>query len=106
MAKFLFHVSYTEEGVKGVMKEGGTARLAAAQKLAQSLGGSIEVFYFAFGDTDVFTIGELPDHASAAALALTIAASGAVTVKTTVLMTPAEIDQASKKSPIYRPPGK
>ncbi len=69
------------------------------------LGGKLEVFYYAFGETDLYCIAQMPDNVSAAAVSLTVAASAAVTVNTTVLMTPEEMDQAGKKTPSYRPPG-
>ena len=104
MQKYLIQANYVNEGVKGLLKEGGTSRRAAVEKLVKSLGGNIEAFYYAFGETDVFVIAEVPDNASMASLALTINASGAVTVKTTVLMTPEQIDEAIKKAPSYQPP--
>jgi uncharacterized protein with GYD domain len=87
------------EGVKELLKEGGTSRRAAAENLVKSVGGSIEAFYYAFGETDLYVIVELPDNASMAALALTLGASGAIANKTTVLMTPEEVDKAVKKTP-------
>jgi uncharacterized protein with GYD domain len=107
MPKYLIKANLsTGDGVKGVLKEGGTARRAAVEQLFQSLGGRVESFYFAFGETDVFIIGELPDNASAAAGSLTSTASGLVTTKVTVLLTPEEVDEAAKKSVTYRPPGR
>jgi uncharacterized protein with GYD domain len=73
--------------------------------MVKSQGGTLEAFYYAFGETDVYVIVELPDNASAAALALTVNSSGSAAVKTTVLITPEEVDQAVKKTPSYRPPG-
>src|SRR2546427_644259 len=105
MAKYLVQGNYVGEGVKGLLKEGGTSRRAATEKVAQSLGGTLETFYYAFGDSDIYVILELPDNASAAALALTAEASGTVVVKITVLMTPEELDTAAKMTPTYRPPG-
>jgi len=105
MPKYLVQATYTAEGAKGLLKEGATSRRAAIEKLAASVGGSIETFYWAFGETDVYLILDLPDNASAAAIALTVAASGAVALKTTVLMTLEEVDAATSKSPSYRPPG-
>ena len=105
MAKYLLQANYVGEGIKGLLKEGGTSRRTAAEKAIKSLGGTVEAFYYAFGETDVYVIAELPDNVSMAALALTVSASGAVTAKTTVLMTPQEIDEAAKKTPSYRPPG-
>jgi len=105
MPKYLFKANYVGEGIKGLLKEGGTSRRSVIEKMTESLGGTLEVFYYAFGETDVFAIGELPDNAAAAAFALTISSSGAATVDTTVLMTPEEVDEVVKKSPTYRPPG-
>ena len=106
MAKYLLQVSYTTEGSKGVQKEGGTSRRKAAQALVESVGGTLEALYFAFGDCDVFAIADFPDNASAAAAALAVATSGAATAKTTVLITTEEMDLAAKKSPAYRAPGR
>jgi uncharacterized protein with GYD domain len=106
MAKYLLQANYVGEGVKGLLKDGGNGRRAAAEQVIQSVGGRMEAFYFAFGETDVFVIAEVPDNVSMAALALTISASGAVATKTTVLMTPDEVDAATKKSVSYRAPGR
>ncbi len=105
MPKYLFHGSYTLEGVKGVLKEGGSSRRETIAQLAQSLGGSLEAYYFAFGDHDFYVIMDLPDNVVAAAASLFGSASGALKIKTTVLLTPEEIDQAAKTTVAYRPPG-
>ena len=105
MLKYMFRVTYTAEGAKGLIQDGGSKRRAVAQKVAESVGGKVESCYFAFGDTDAFIVADLPDAASAAAIALTVSASGGASVKTTVLMTPEEVDAAAKKSPLYTPPG-
>jgi len=105
MPKYLFQANFAVEGVKGVLKEGGTSRRLALEKTAQSMGGKLEGFFFAMGGVDVFVIVDLPDNAAAAAVALTVSASGAVVAKTTVLLTPEEMDVAVKKTPIYRAPG-
>jgi uncharacterized protein with GYD domain len=105
MPKYLLKVNYTTEGAKGLIKDGGTARRSVAQKAAESLGGRLESMYFAFGDTDAYVIADMPDHASVAAITLTLAANGAINARTTVLLTAEEMDQATRKSPAYRPPG-
>jgi len=105
MPRFLIQANYVGEGIKGLLKEGGTSRRAAAEKAIQSVGGTMEAFYFAFGDTDAYVVAEVPDQVSMAALALTISASGAVATRTTVLMTAEEIDAATRKTPDYRAPG-
>lgn len=105
MAKYLFQASYTEAGLKGLLKEGGTSRRAAVEKAVKGLGGTLETFYYAFGYTDVYAIVDLPDNVTTTAFALIINTAGAAKVQTTVLITPEEIDQAIKKSVDYRPPG-
>ena len=105
MAKFLIEASYTPEGVKGVQSAGGTSRTEAVAQVCESLGGKLESFHFAFGDSDAYVIVDLPDNESAAAVALTVNAGGAVATKTVVLLTPDEVDAAAKRSVDYRPPG-
>ena len=105
MPKYLVAASYTVEGVKGVQSSGGSSRRDAIAALAESAGGQLESFYFAFGERDVYTVVDLPDNESATAVALTVNASGAVTVRTTVLVTPEEVDAAAKRSVEYRAPG-
>jgi uncharacterized protein with GYD domain len=105
MAKYLLHASYTTEGLKGLLKDGGTKRRAAAEAALKSVGGRVEAFYFAFGEHDAYVIVDVPDIVTATAAALTVNASGAVQVRTTVLITPEEVDQATRKTVQYRPPG-
>lgn len=105
MAKYLLEVQYTLDGVRGVVAQGGSARKAAAQAAAESVGGKVEEFYFAFGGTDVYVIADLPDNTAAASLALAVTAGGGAAVRTVVLLTPDEVDAATKKSVQYTPPG-
>ncbi|HXG23623.1 MAG TPA: GYD domain-containing protein [Chthonomonadales bacterium] len=105
MPTYLWHVSYTTDGVKGLMKEGGSKRRATVQQLLEGLGGRLEAFYYAFGESDLYVIAELPDAATAAAVSMTVNATGAAQLRTTVLLTPEEIDAATQKSVGYRPPG-
>ena len=105
MPKFLIQGSYTSEGVKGLMAEGGSARMAAGTAAAESVGGRMESFYFAYGDVDVVGIADFPDDASATAVSLLINASGAISVTLTPLMSAEEVDAAAAKTPAYRAPG-
>jgi len=105
MPKFLYEASYTLDGVKGVQSAGGTSRRDAVAKVAESVGGRLESFYFAFGDRDAYVVVDLPDNESATAVALTVNAAGGATVRTVVLLTPDEVDAAAKRSVDYRPPG-
>lgn len=106
MPKYLLEASYTAEGAKGLAKEGGTSRRKMVTDMVKGVNGTIEAFYYAFGTADVFIIADVPDAVTAAALSLAVNQSGAVHLKTHVLMTPEEMDQAAKKSVGYRPPGK
>ncbi len=105
MPKFLFEASYTSEGVKGVQSAGGSSRRDAIARLAESAGGQLESFHFAFGDRDAYVIVDLPDNESATAVALSVNSVGAATVRTVALLTPEEVDAAAKRSVDYRPPG-
>lgn len=106
MPKYLVQANYAGEGLKGLLKEGGSSRRAAIEKLYASVGGKVEAFYYAFGGTDLFIIADIPDNVSAAALSLAVNATGAATTKVTVLLTVEEIDAAAKKAISYRAPGK
>jgi uncharacterized protein with GYD domain len=105
MPKFLVQANYKADGLKGLLKEGGTGRRKAVEQMTAAFGGRVEAFYFAFGDTDAFLIIDAPDNVTAAAVALAVNASGLVRATTTPLMTPEEVDQATKKSVTYRGPG-
>jgi len=105
MPKYLIEASYTQDGAKGVQTAGGNSRREAVAQVAESVGGSLESFYFAFGEHDAYVIVDLPDNESAAAVALTVNAAGGATTKTVVLLTPDEVDAAAKRSVNYRPPG-
>jgi len=103
--KYLIKASYTVEGVKGLLKDGGSKRREAAEQALKSAGGTVEAFYFAFGETDAYVIVDAPDHATVSAASMAINASGAVHSETIVLMTPEELDRAAQKNVKYRAPG-
>ena len=105
MPKYLIEASYTNDGVKGILDKGGSSRPEAVKHLLDGLGGSMEAFYFAFGDADAYVIADVPDNVTASAIALAVNASGGATAKTTVLLTPEEVDQATQKAVDYKPPG-
>jgi len=106
MPKYLFMASYTPEGMKGLVSEGGTGRRALIKHLTQELGGELETFYYAFGESDVHAIVDLPNHLTAAAVTLAINQTGAVNVRTTVLLSAEEVDEAAQLTVNYRPPGR
>jgi uncharacterized protein with GYD domain len=105
MPKYLVEVSYTSEGAKGLLAGGGTARRKAVEEMAAAAKGKLETFYFSFGEHDAIVIVDAPNHAAASAVALRVAASGAARTKTSVLITPEEVDEAAKQQLTYRPPG-
>ena len=105
MPKYLIRGSYTSEGLKGVLKEGGSKRVEAVKQLVEGLGGKLEAFYFAFGDDDFFIITDGGDNVSTLAGTLIANASGTSKAKSTVLLTPEEVDEAAKKTATFRPPG-
>ncbi|GHH70870.1 hypothetical protein GCM10018793_05610 [Streptomyces sulfonofaciens] len=106
MPKFLIQASYTAEGTKGLLKEGGSGRRAAVDHVVGELGGTVEVMYFAFGDDDLVCIVDFPDPVSMAAVSLTVKASGAVRTRATPLLTVGEVDEAARRQVAFRPPGK
>jgi uncharacterized protein with GYD domain len=106
MPKYMMQTSYTAEGLKGLAKEGGSARRQASEALIKSLGGRLESFYFAFGDADVVVILDLPDNAAASAVSMAVSQTGAAHVKTTVLVTPEEVDKSAKTPVNFRAPGR
>ena len=108
MAKYLIQAGYSSEGLKGVMKEGGTGRRSAIEAGAKSLGFKVEALYFAFGEGDIIAVVDAPDNMTMASFALLVGGTGALSsYRTTVLLTPEEIDQAAKKASAasYRAPG-
>jgi uncharacterized protein with GYD domain len=105
MAKYMIHGSYSVDGIKGVLKEGGSSRRAAVEAATKALGGKLEAFYFSFGKNDVVGIFDGPDNVTAAAFSMVIAATGTVRTETIVLLTPEEIDQAAKKTVGFRAAG-
>ena len=105
MPKFLVHGSYTPDGLRAVLSEGGTGRRTATEKAIEALGGRLESFYFAFGSDDFIIIADLPDQIAAAAIAMVANASGELHSKMVVLLTPEELDAAANTTVEYRPPG-
>jgi uncharacterized protein with GYD domain len=105
VSKYLLEVTYTLDGIRGVKANGGSARVAAATELVESVGGKIDSFHFAFGATDVYVVAEFPDNVSAAAAAIAVCAGGGATARTVPLLTAAEVDTAVAKNATYRAPG-
>jgi len=105
VAKYLIIGSYTAEGAKGVLKEGGSGRRQAATQAVESVGGKLESLYWGFGADDFYATVDFPSHAAAAAAALKIGSSGSSRVRTIPILTAEDLDAAAKMSPTFRPPG-
>ena len=105
MPKYLIHGSYTKEGLNGLLNEGGTKRRDAAERLLASVGGTVEAYYFAFGEHDFYLVADMPDNVTATACSLIGNASGTITANAVVLITPEEVDEAIKKTVDFRPAG-
>jgi uncharacterized protein with GYD domain len=105
MPRYLWQISYTTTGAKGLLSEGGTSRRNAITAMVESVGGHVEVCYYAFGTTDLYVIGEVPDEVAAASLSLRTAMAGAARSQTVVLLTPEQLDEATGREVLYRPPG-
>ena len=105
MLKFMVRASYSTEGLRGLVKEGGTARRDAVRAAVESAGGRLETFLFGFGEGDLYLIVDVPDQETMTAISLAIGASGALAPHTTALLTPEQVDAAVSKNVTYRPPG-
>jgi uncharacterized protein with GYD domain len=105
MPTYLWRASYTTEGVKGLVQDGGSKRRSIVQQMVEKAGGKLHAFYFALGEADVFGIAEFPDTATAVAVSATVNATGLTHLSSTLLVTPEEVDAAVKKTIAYRPPG-
>jgi uncharacterized protein with GYD domain len=105
MPKYLVKASYSADGTRGLVKEGGTKRRAVIQKLAETVGGKVDAFYFAWGDDDAYVLLDLPNAATALSLSLAVNGSGAVRASVVPLITPEEMDAACKVAVAYKAPG-
>ncbi len=105
MSKYLFKANYTLEGLKGVRAKGAKSRADAIASMVNGMGGTVESFYFAFGDDDAYVVVDLPDDETAAAVAFTVSAAGGATTSTVKLLTIAQADAALGRSVDYVPPG-
>lgn len=105
MPKYLIKAAYTQSGAKGVAGEGGSSRRDAVRAACESVGGSMEAFYFAFGETDVYVIADIPDDEAAIAIAIAVNGSGGATTVTVPLIDPETVDAATKREVSFRPAG-
>jgi len=105
MPRYLIEGSYTTDGTKGLLQEGGSRRRDTVTKLIEGMGGSVEAFYYTFGDRDVIVIYSVPDETTALALSMAVNQSGKVRLTTHPLLTAEDVDRAAKQTVGYRAPG-
>jgi len=105
MPLYLWQGSYTAEGTKGLMKDGGSKRKQAVGQMVEKAGGKLHAFYYCFGETDVVSIAEFPDHAAALGVSMAVNAAAVVPLRSNLLLPVEEVEAATEKSVSYRPPG-
>jgi uncharacterized protein with GYD domain len=106
MPLYLGRFSYTPDAMKALLDQ-PQDRSVAAREVAESLGGKLLGFWYAFGEFDGVFLMEAPDNATATALAMAVGAGGALSkVETTVLLDMDEAQDAMRKAAAatYRPP--
>ena len=106
MSKYLISAHYNAEGAAGLASRGGTARRDAVGKMLAEAGGSIDCFYYAWGDVDAYLVVDMPSDEAMVGVALSVNKSGATTITTTPLLTPEQVDAAAGAAPVYTSPGK
>ena len=107
MPLYLGRFSYTPDAMKALLSQ-PEDRSAAAREVAESLGGKLLGFWYAFGEFDGIFLIEAPDNAAAAAVGMAVGASGALSeIETTVLLDMDEAQDAMRKAAAaaYQPPG-
>jgi uncharacterized protein with GYD domain len=105
MPRYLIEGSYTGDGTKGLVLEGGSRRRETVTKMIEEMGGSVEAFYYTFGERDVIVICSAPDDTTVLALSMAVNQTGKVRITTHPLLTVEDVDAAAKKTVAYRPPG-
>ncbi|MFE9566695.1 GYD domain-containing protein [Streptomyces sp. NPDC006487] len=105
MSKYLIHVTYTGEGLKGLIAEGGSGRERAVEETLASVGGTLDWMYFALGHEDLYCVVDVPDQTDMAAVAMAARSSGAVQSWAVPLLSVSEMDEAARKTVSFRGPG-
>jgi uncharacterized protein with GYD domain len=107
MAKYVVLFSFTGETAKRFVAQ-PSDRAAVVRGLVESAGGSMESYYWMFGQYDGLVIFELPDSKTAAALSLAVTGSGAFTTfETYELIEASDLAQIAERAKriSYQPPG-
>jgi uncharacterized protein with GYD domain len=80
-------------------------RIDVARQALQSVGASLEAFYYSNGEEDFYIIVNLPDDVRATAVTLASNTSGTFHIRAVSLLTPEEMDEAVRTKVDFRPPG-
>ncbi len=97
MPTYVTLYKWTEQGGKDVKNV--PARIAAAKKLTESMGGKFLGIYITMGDYDLVSVTEGPSDEVASAVALSIASKGNVKTTTMRAFTESEFSEIVKKVP-------
>lgn len=109
MPKYVSFFSFTPQAWARMIDNPGE-RESAVRTLVESMGGSLEAYYWMFGEYDGFVIIEVPDSITAAGTAVGVASTGALDqVRTHELISAEEagavLDKAAQALGHYAPPG-
>lgn len=107
MAKFVVFFSFTTESARRFVAQ-PSDRAAVVRGVVESAGGSMESYYWMFGQYDGLVIFELPDSKTAAALSLAVGGSGAFsTFETHELIEASDLAQIAEQAKKigFQPPG-
>lgn len=100
MPLYLYQVAYTPESISAQIKNPQDRLAVVGKQISEAVGVKIVAGGYSYGEYDIAAIVEAPDEASMAAVALALAAGGAVrAAKTTPLMSGADWVAALKKAP-------
>ena len=109
MAKYAIFFTLKAETVTAMMDK-PSDRAAVVGKLLESVGGSLEAYYWMLGAWDGFVIATAPDGASAASVSIAVSSTGAFGhLETHELFDSSEVngllERAKRFSAQYTPPG-
>lgn len=107
MAKYLALFGFTSEAINQFVVS-PSDRAAVVQRLVESVGGSLDCYYWMFGQYDGVAIVEMPDSRTYAAVTFAIKSSGAFThFETHELIKASDLTGIAERATqiAYQPPG-
>ncbi|MBI2887111.1 MAG: GYD domain-containing protein [Chloroflexi bacterium] len=108
MPLYMYQAAYTPESLAAQIKNPQDRIEVAAKPVIEAAGGKLLAAGYTFGEYDILVVIEAPDNVAVAAVAMAVAAGGAVrAAKTTPMLSGAEWVAALQKAPtitaVYRP---